>query len=213
MRRSRTRSRSDIVKAAVVSILIAAALSIASLGATPAGGATSATPAARDSSKGFDFLFGTWRTHYRILRKRLSNNHEWYSCDGTSVIRPFWSGSGNLEDGDLHCPNRYIGGMTLRLYNAGTHQWSLWWGTKTLGLVPPPQVGHFDAHGVGEFFAHDTNGGKPIIVRFKWALQPGDHPYFEQAFSADKGKTWETNWTTVYTRVAPSTKGVWNAAP
>jgi hypothetical protein len=203
-----------LLKNVGTSILIAAALSIGLFCATPANGATSATPAAQDNSKGFDFLFGTWRTHYRILRKRLSNDHEWYSCEGTSVIRPFWSGSANLEDGDLHCPDRYVGGMTLRLYNSGTHEWSLWWGTRKLGLAPPPpQVGHFDANGVGEFFARDTYAGKPVIVRYKWTLQPGDHPYFEQAFSADNGKTWETNWTTVYTRVAPSTKGVWNAAP
>ncbi len=30
----------------------------------------------------------------------------------------------------------------------------------------------------------------------------GDHPRFEQAFSADGGRTWETNWTTDYTRVS-----------
>jgi hypothetical protein len=158
-------------------------------------------PTARDGHKDFDFLFGTWRTHYRLLKHRLSNDHEWYGCDGTSVVRPFWNGSGNLEDGDLHCPDRYIGGMTLRLYNADSRQWSLWWGTKKLGLVPPQQVGHFEGNGVGEFFANDSYAGKPIIVRFKWALLEGDHPYFEQAFSPDNGKTWETNWTTVYTRV------------
>ena len=90
--------------------------------------------------------------------------------------------------------------QSLRLYNARTHQWSLWWGTKTRGLVPPPQVGHFDERGVGEFYAHDKHEGEPI-VRFKWMLLPGNHPYFEQAYSPDDGKTWETNWTTLYTRV------------
>ena len=189
----------------VAAAILFAALSIGSLCAVPtyAATVTLVTPTTRDGRKDFDFLFGTWRTHYRLLRKRLSNNHDWYSCEGTSVIRPFWGGSGNLEDGDLRCPNRYIGGMTLRMYNADTHQWSLWWGTRKLGLVPPPQVGHFDAADEGEFFANDTYAGKPIVVRFKWTLLPGDHPHFEQAFSTDNGKTWETNWTTVYDRVAP----------
>lgn len=157
-------------------------------------------PPARDGHKDFDFLLGSWHTHYRILRKRLSNDHQWYACSGTSVVRPFWNGYGNLEDGDLRCAGSHIVGMTLRLYSLQTHQWSLWWGTKTRGLVPPAQVGHFDERGIGLFYARDKHDGKPIIVRFKWTLLSGDHPYFEQAFSPDGGRTWETNWTCVYTR-------------
>ena len=152
----------------------------------------------RDGRHDFDFLLGRWQTHYRLLRKRLQGSHDWYSCEGKSTVRAFWGGSGNLEDGDLRCPRRYIGGLTVRLYNATTHQWSLWWGTRDLGLVPPPQVGHF-ANGVGDFLARDTYRGKPIVVRFRWTVLAG-HPHFEQAFSPDNGKSWETNWTTVYTR-------------
>lgn len=57
-----------------------------------------------------------------------------------------------------------------------------------------------DEHGAGQFYAHDKHEGKPIVARFKWALLQGDHPYFEQAYSTDDGKTWETNWTCLYTR-------------
>jgi hypothetical protein len=180
--------------------LVAALLLTPASSVVPARAQSAAAPTTRDGHKDFDFLFGTWRTRYRLLKRRLANNHQWYDCYGTSVIRPFWRGSANLEDGDLQCPGSHIVGMTLRLYNSQSHQWSLWWGTKTRGLVPPPQVGHFDASGVGEFYAHDKHDGKPIIVRFMWRLLPGGHPYFEQAFSPDDGKTWETNWTTVYTR-------------
>jgi hypothetical protein len=95
--------------------------------------------------------------------------------------------------------------MTLRLYDAASQQWSLYWGTTKLGLALPAQLGHFDGDGVGEFFANDTFKGRPIIVRFRWELRAGDHPHFEQAFSPDKGKTWETNWICDYTR-APSSR-------
>ncbi|HVR46945.1 MAG TPA: hypothetical protein VMT95_09995 [Candidatus Binatia bacterium] len=181
----------------VFPFLVAAALAVSFV---PAPAQSVAPPTSRDGRKDFDFLYGTWHTHYRLLKKRLSNNHQWYECTGTSVVRPFWNGYGNLEDGDLRCAGSHIVGMTLRMYSAQTNQWSLWWGTKTRGLVPPPQVGHFDEHGVGQFYARDKHEGKPIIVRFKWTLQAGDHPYFEQAYSPDDGKTWETNWTCVYTR-------------
>jgi hypothetical protein len=164
----------------------------------------------RDGRDDFNFEYGTWRTHYRLLRERLVGSHAWYDCYGTSVIRPFWGGGGNLEDGDLKCPHRYVGGVTLRLYNPQTHQWTLWWGTRQLGVSPPPQIGHFEASGVGRFYAYDTWHGTPIVCRFQWTKINGN-PHFEQAFSTDNGRTWETNWITDYVRVAAWTKGVWNA--
>ncbi|MBV8244502.1 MAG: hypothetical protein JOZ38_01135 [Candidatus Eremiobacteraeota bacterium] len=174
---------------------------IVALAPVPASTQTAASTTTRDGHRDFDFLLGSWHTHYRLLRHRLANDRVWKDCYGTSVVSTFWQGSGELEDGDLRCSDRYIAGMTLRLYDAATHQWSLYWGTKKLGLVPPPQVGHFDSNGVGEFYAPDKYEGRPIIVRYRWSLRPGNHPRFEQAFSADNGKTWETNWTTDYTRI------------
>lgn len=164
----------------------------------------------RAGSHDFDFEFGTWRTHYRLLKRRLVGDREWYDCYGTSFVRPFWGGDGNLEDGDLICPKRHVGGMTLRMYDAHTHQWTLWWGTRALGVSPPPQIGHFNADGLGNFYSYDSWQGKPIITRFQWTRVNGN-PHFEQAFSTDHGKTWETNWTTGYERVSASTPGVWNA--
>ena len=169
-----------------------------------------ASPTTRDGRNDFNFEFGIWRTYYRLLRNRLVHDTIWYDCYGTSVIRPFWGGSGNLEDGDLKCPNRYIGGLTLRTYDARTHQWTIWWGTRALAVAPPQQVGHFDANGVGRFYAYDSWKGTPVICRFQWSVVNGN-PHFEQAYSTDNGKTWETNWTTEYERVSPSTNGVWNA--
>jgi len=203
------------MKTTIAAFLMGSALLLTALAAAPnpapiPAANYPASPTARDGSRDFDFEFGTWRTHYRILKHRLVGDHEWKDCYGTSVIRPFWGGSGNLEDGDLKCPDRYVGGMTLRTYNAQTHQWSLWWGTRTLGVSPPQQVGHFDADGAGRFYAYDNWEGKPIICRFQWTKVNGN-PHFEQAFSVDHGKTWETNWTTDYERVSPSTKGAWNA--
>jgi hypothetical protein len=168
--------------------------------AAPASAAGANAPAVGDGRHGFDFLMGTWSTHYRRLRHPLSGSNDWYGFDGTSVVRPLWDGQGNVEDGTLDMPQGRVLGMTVRIYNAQTRRWSLYWGTASKGILMPPQVGSFDANGVGQFFADDTFGGKNIIVRYKWSHSDADHCRFEQAFSADKGKTWETNWTTDYTR-------------
>ena len=168
-------------------LLLAAASAAAN---APAGAQSAASPTMRDGHKDFDFLLGTWQTRYRILKERLRGSHEWYGCSGASVVRTFWKGYGNLEDGDLRCPGSHVIGMTLRLYNPATRQWSLWWGTRKLGLVPPPQVGHF-TNRVGDFYAPDTSNGTPVIVRFRWNEPVPGHPRFEQAFSTDGGRSWE----------------------
>ena len=195
-------------------MLLSGILAVALLGSapTPAPIIANNFPVAattRDGSKDWAFEYGTWRTHYRLLVRRLAHSHTWYDCYGTSIVTPFWGGEGNLEDGDLKCPHRYIGGMALRMYNPRTRQWTIWWGTRRLAVSPPAQVGHFENTGVGRFYSYDNWQGTPIITRFQWSV-PHGNPRFEQAFSTDGGKTWETNWTTDYTRVSSATPGVWN---
>ena len=43
-------------------------------------------------------------------------------------------------------------------------------------------------------------GGRPVLVRFVIESTSTDTCRFEQAFSADAGSTWETNWIAVDTR-------------
>jgi len=39
-------------------------------------------------------------------------------------------------------------------------------------------------------------------VRFIWSGIKADSAHWEQAFSGDGGKTWETNWTAEFKKVA-----------
>jgi hypothetical protein len=194
----------------ITTLLLAVTLLAASATPSPQYTPYPVAPTARDGRSDFNFAYGTWRTHYRILKDRLAGSHEWYECRGTSVFRPFWHGSGNLEDAEIRCPNRHIVGMTLRFYDAQTHQWSLWWGTQKLGIPPPPQVGHFESNGTGDFYAYDRWKGTPVICRFHWANVNGNI-HFEQAYSTDGGRSWEVNWITDTRRASSSSKGVWNA--
>jgi hypothetical protein len=67
------------------------------------------------------------------------------------------------------------------------------------GTLDTPMVGRFE-NAVGTFYANDTLAGRPIRVRFLWTLPKPDMPRWEQAFSADAGATWETNWVMEFTR-------------
>jgi hypothetical protein len=54
-------------------------------------------------------------------------------------------------------------------------------------------VGRFEGD-VGTFECDDVWEGTPIRVRYRWTKTDPDHPRWEQAFTADAGQTWETNW-------------------
>ena len=55
-------------------------------------------------------------------------------------------------------------------------------------------------NGVGTFECDDTFNGKPIRVRFIWSRITPNSAHWEQAFSPDGGKSWDTNWEMQFTR-------------
>jgi hypothetical protein len=66
-----------------------------------------------------------------------------------------------------------------------------------------PMQGSFK-QGRGTFFGQDELNGRKIMVRFLIIPVNADQWRFEQAYSADEGKTWEDNWIAIDTRQPPS---------
>ena len=162
-------------------------------------------PAERDGQHDFDFEVGRWNIHLKRLKDRLAGSTTWVEFDGTSVTRKVWGGKADLEEFETDSPEGgHIEGLTLRLYNPQSHQWSLYWSNSKNGTMDPPQIGQFK-DGRGEFYAQDTWKGKVILVRFVWTNTTTNSPHFEQSFSDDGGKTWEVNWITDQTRVSAET--------
>src|SRR5262249_19730856 len=84
---------------------------------------------------------------------------------------------------------------TLRLYNPETCEWSISLLDLDEGLLPmPPVVGEFNGNR-GEFYDQEQYKGRAILVRYVWLNISPKSARMEQSFSADGGKTWETNWT------------------
>lgn len=159
----------------------------------------------RDGQHDFDFELGNWTIHLKKLMHPLTGSSTWVEFDGTSVTKKVWDGRSQIEEFETDSPAvGHIEGLTLRLYNPQTHQWSLFWANSKDGRMFPPQVGQFkDGTGEdGEFYAQDTLDGKLIFVRFIWSRTKSKSPHFEQSFSDDGGRTWEVNWITDQTRVS-----------
>jgi hypothetical protein len=162
---------------------------------------TQHAPAMRDGQRDFDFEVGSFKIHLKRLLYPLTGSTSWVEFDGTSVTRKIWDGRAQLEEFETDSPAAgHIEGLTLRLYDPQSHQWSLYWANSKGGPIFPPQIGEFK-NGQGEFYAQDTLNGKSIFVRFIWSGTTTNTPHFEQSFSDDGGKTWEVNWITDQTRV------------
>ena len=160
------------------------------------------TSAERDGSHDFDFELGDWKIHLKRLVNPLTGSTKWVEFDGTTVTNRVWDGRAELEEFEVDSPTGHIEGLTLRLYNSQSHQWSLYWANGRTGtLGGPPTIGEFK-NGRGEFFDHEPAGpnGRAILVRYVWSDITANSAHFEQSFSDDGGKTWEANWITDQTR-------------
>jgi hypothetical protein len=153
----------------------------------------------RDGQRDFDFEIGTWKTHLKRLVRPLSGSTTWVEYEGTTVVSKVWNGRANLVELDVSGPAGRIEALSLRLYNPETRQWSLNFANSASGTLSTPTVGGFKG-GRGEFFNEETFNGKTILVRFVISGITPKSCRFEQAFSADGGKTWEVNWIATDTR-------------
>jgi hypothetical protein len=200
--------------AVAAAVLISIAPRSTIRGAPQAQNASAAAETARpasvhDGQHDFDFVIGTWKSHVRRLQKPLTGSTSWIEGDATVSVRKIWNGRGNLEEIELTTPAGHLEGLTLRLYDPQARQWRLYWANASQGvLTSPVSIGEF-RDGRGEFYDQETFNGKIVLVRHRfWGITPKSY-HFEQAFSADRGQTWEANWIGDVTRtsdepIAPS---------
>jgi hypothetical protein len=156
---------------------------------------------ARDGSTDFDFLYGAhWHVHNRRLQQRMAGSQTWVEFDANDEFQALPGGIGNEEHYRTGFWKDYVG-IGLHMYNRKAATWSLYWvdNHSLPGVLQPPVIGTF-SNGVGIFEGPDEFDGKPITVRFTWKNLGKGHAYWEQAFSGDGGKSWETNWTMDFTR-------------
>ena len=96
----------------------------------------------RDGAHDFDWEFGTWETKVRV-RPPLSAAETWTEFSGTSIVQPLSRGRSNAVDLDVQGGERHIEGVSLRLYDPQTHQWSLNFASVRDGLLTAPVYGSF----------------------------------------------------------------------
>lgn len=161
-------------------------------------GSAQATPAAPGD---FDSFLGKWQVRHRSLKKRLAGSNDWEEFGGTSHWQSILGGMANFNESKVHRSGSTYQSLGLRAFDAKTGAWTDW----SLSGRDPTKivvdgVGRF-ASGVGTFFADDTFEGKPIRVRGMFKPLTASTMRWEQAFSPDAGRTWETNYVMHHTRI------------
>ena len=157
---------------------------------------------ARDGQHDFDWEIGNWATHVRVLRNPLSGAApDWAEFRGTSLVKPILGGRANSVELSVKNDKGAIEGVSLRLYNVSSRQWSLNYATVRGGVMTAPVYGQFDGKGRGTFYGQDVIDGRTVLVRFVINSVSPKEARFEQGYSRDGGVTWETNWIAVDTRL------------
>ena len=136
----------------------------------------------RDGQDDFDFHFGTWHTHIRLLVHPLTGSNTWVESDGTVTVRKIWNGRANLEE--------------LQRNDASSLQPR---SPSVDGTLNTPLIGEFK-NGRGEFYGQERCNDRTILVRFVWSDITADSYHVEQSYSADGGKIWESNFVANLTR-------------
>lgn len=181
-----------------------AGLWVAMVGATPSIQARTGAGAAEPSAAGaadprdFDFLVGHWNVHHRRIQP---GTREWIEFEGTCVNRPLLEGAAHVEEHALDAPAGAYRAVGLRAFDTKAGTWAIWWldGRHPHGTFDPPVKGRFE-NGVGTFVSDYEQDGKPMRVRFVWSRITPTSARWEQATSADAGRSWDVNWIMEFRR-------------
>ncbi len=146
---------------------------------------------AHDGAHDFDWDIGTWKVHQQRLLHPLTGSTTWVQYDGTDAVQKVWDGA-NTGKVESDGPAGHLEIYTLRLYNPNSHQWSVYFTNPASGNLGAPVVGSFNDNR-GEFYDQEPYNGRLILVRFRVYDITKSTCRFDQSFSADGGKTWETN--------------------
>ncbi len=160
------------------------------------------TASSASSVSDSDFLVGKWKMHDRHLNERLANSHEWTEFNSTDENSKILAGNADM---DTYSTREFPGqegnlfeGLTLRLFDPKTRLWSLYWVASNTGKIDPPVVGSF-ANGIGHFLPKTHSKAAPSSA-LSLGARNKERPVWGQAFSADRGKTWEWNFFNVSER-------------
>jgi hypothetical protein len=155
-----------------------------------------------DGRGDFDFFMGSWTGRSRRLREWLQGSTSWEEFDNTTTARKLLGEVGQIGHIEEFTMDRTSGardGVALRFFDPRSQQWSIYSAYGASGFDPHPMVGEFK-DGRGEFYSLEPYKDRILLCRVIWSEITATSFHWEQAFSTDGGRTWETNFISDFTR-------------
>jgi hypothetical protein len=143
----------------------------------------------------WDFLVGNWRVRHRKLSKRLVGSTDWIEFNGECSCWMTLGDQVNIDDHQIDQPTGAYRASTIRVFDPKRAAWDVYWidSRAPPAVMTMPISGGFEGK-IGRLFADSEFEGRPIRTRFLWFDDNPRQCRWEQAFSADAGRSWETNW-------------------
>lgn len=164
----------------------------------------------QDMGHDFDALIGTWKVenrrkkgNYLLANQAMGEEAVWEEFEGRDRFEKQLNGWAVVEHWEATLPSgEQALGLSIKAFETATRQWSIIWIDNRNPLDYRPLYGTFE-DGIGTFFqVIETPDDQPLHVRFIWDEFTATTARWQQAFSFDGGKHWETNWIMKFTREA-----------
>ena len=163
------------------------ALILASDGGMPSAVAQTAPPAqacTSSSHREFDFWIGSWTV---TQQGKLAGTNEIRAIDNGCALLESWSGTGGVT------------GHSLNVYDATRGVWHQTW-VDSSGSLLTLEGQFFEGSMVLEGSALAAKGAAAVRQRITWKALPSGDVRQHWESSADKGRTWKTEFDGLYRR-------------
>lgn len=149
----------------------------------------------------FDFFIGNWQVLNKRLKERFTGSNEWIEFPARiEGSRKLLNGLALTEQMITEFDGEYFEGVSMRVFNPATEQWTIYWMDTSHPEMTEQVVGVFK-DGKGEFYGEELFKGKTVKLRFIWSEITARSARWEQAYFDETQGAWETNWIMEFTRL------------
>ena len=141
----------------------------------------------------FDFLLGSWNVVNTRLANWLCDCTDWIEFNSQHVETKLKSGLGNFAVHQYNLGHSLVERSVFRQFNRLNDFWEI----SRVDAFNPLNMHSLKGtfwHNKGCFLSHAELNEKAVLVWVEWTRICKNYACWEQALSADNGRTWETNW-------------------
>jgi hypothetical protein len=113
----------------------------------------------------FDFFVGSWNGVQRLRKAWLADCEEWTEFTSTTRCWKMFGGAANVDE--VIFPELGLSGLSVRLLDPATGDWSIYWASSRDGILGlPPVIGRFS--GITGFTMRESSDGR-LSGRASWS--------------------------------------------